>query len=1039
MAIVSAPPPHPMSRRSTVAIFQDPPSKKIPTRRHKLDKNIKASTQSGLSRRSSKATSDPADNNKETALAAANSKRTRRSDPDPVTSASFEVLPSTRGEKQNQEPPLSSSTLAGKRPKRKRSSVSSSCSTSASNTNGKRSRFPETEQTKGDFAGADGTSAQASHNLNTTNSKVMTAPGNQVHGNPVLHPEAKNLTRLPQDPSQAKSGSAMDQIFREPLPPKLTPSDENREYAEDIHKYMRNRETEFIIPFEFKGQGTNHRMRSILVDWLIEVQVNFKLCAETLYLSISILDRFLVVKAIKRDKLQLASAVAMLIASKHEEIYPPEVEDFVYICADTYTKQEVLNMEREILHSLNFKLAAPLSLHFLGRYAQASDLLLEQLYMAHFLLELTLQEPLYRRFEGSLVAAAAFDLACKVYGTPGWTEDMQNIFHLETENVVKVAKEICVLVTNNLISAFELCSFGDMESEDDHGKETSPEEQEAQAPSIWMILQQSVFNFLIVWCVMHFAKPGNRSTSATDKSSAGIALTTPAWDKGTNLEAFAYVSESLNFAIPENDKVRKMAIWSSPFVFDMEEQKPIYHNLRLDIPPAVAANETDNWYMHFYFRKLNSESSDPLDHRYMYAPLNFVSTRPLIKKRKQTRTPEKKNLAKSFSASQASIDNSETFATEQPELLRQYIHPNVTVNFVTDFNRYSKSTLPQQMLEHMIFDEASNTYLPTIYHNDFWAFKDEYIEINETTDHIDLQIQLDCISMWKFQFLSSMEASFARPSITGEEQDPEIVKSIFKDTSPIFLTVTLVVSILHTFCDFLAFKNDITFWRERKTVEGLSIKSIFVSILSQLIIFLYLLDKETTYMILISSGISIIIECWKLTRAAVVSIVYLHGFMPIISVKDREEYKESDTKKYDDMAMTYLGLAAIPLLSCYAVYSFMYEEHAGLWSYIIGNIHIDSPCNKGTLAGGVYTFGFIMMTPQLFINYKLKSVAHLPWRMMTYKALNTVIIFCTWKRWIYPTDKTRVNEFGYTGELASDKDKEKGPGAENVIDRKKKN
>jgi hypothetical protein len=35
--------------------------------------------------------------------------------------------------------------------------------------------------------------------------------------------------------------------------------------------------------------------------------------------------------------------------------------------------------------------------------------------------------------------------------------------------------------------------------------------------------------------------------------------------------------------------------------------------------------------------------------------------------------------------------------------------------------------------------------------------------------------------------------------------------------------------------------------------------------------------------------------------------------------------------------------------------------------------------------------GFIMMTPQLFINYKLKSVSHLPWRMMTYKALNTFI------------------------------------------------
>ena len=79
-----------------------------------------------------------------------------------------------------------------------------------------------------------------------------------------------------------------------------------------------------------------------------------------------------------------------------------------------------------------------------------------------------------------------------------------------------------------------------------------------------------------------------------------------------------------------------------------------------------------------------------------------------------------------------------------------------------------------------------------------------------------------------------------------------------------------------------------------------------------------------------------------------------------------------------------------------------------------------------------------MMTPQLFINYKLKSVAHLPWRMMTYKALNTFIddifafvikmptmyrIGCfrddvvffifLYQRYIYKIDPTRVNEFGY--------------------------
>lgn len=36
-------------------------------------------------------------------------------------------------------------------------------------------------------------------------------------------------------------------------------------------------------------------------------------------------------------------------------------------------------------------------------------------------------------------------------------------------------------------------------------------------------------------------------------------------------------------------------------------------------------------------------------------------------------------------------------------------------------------------------------------------------------------------------------------------------------------------------------------------------------------------------------------------------------------------------------------------------------------------------------------FGFIAMTPQLYINYKLKSVAHMPWKTFMYKALNTFI------------------------------------------------
>jgi len=81
----------------------------------------------------------------------------------------------------------------------------------------------------------------------------------------------------------------------------------------------------------------NEKMRSILIDWLVEVQIKFKLLPETLYLTTNLIDRFLGLKKVSRDKLQLVGVACMLIATKYEEIYAPEVKDFVYISDNAYS------------------------------------------------------------------------------------------------------------------------------------------------------------------------------------------------------------------------------------------------------------------------------------------------------------------------------------------------------------------------------------------------------------------------------------------------------------------------------------------------------------------------------------------------------------------------------------------------------------------------------------------------------------------------------------------------------------------------------
>jgi hypothetical protein len=91
-----------------------------------------------------------------------------------------------------------------------------------------------------------------------------------------------------------------------------------------------------------KQTDINEKMRAILVDWLIEVHYKFKLMPETLFLTVNLIDRFLEKIDVVRTKLQLVGVTAMLIACKYEEIYAPEVRDFVYITDKAYTREEIL-------------------------------------------------------------------------------------------------------------------------------------------------------------------------------------------------------------------------------------------------------------------------------------------------------------------------------------------------------------------------------------------------------------------------------------------------------------------------------------------------------------------------------------------------------------------------------------------------------------------------------------------------------------------------------------------------------------------------
>lgn len=126
------------------------------------------------------------------------------------------------------------------------------------------------------------------------------------------------------------------------------------EHAAHIYKHCLATEDETapLANYMDLQKDINPSMREILTDWLIEVHLKFKLLPETLYLTISLIDRYLSTTSIYRNKLQLIGVTAMLIASKYEEIYPPIVSDFVYITDNAYTREEILKMEQRMLVAL---------------------------------------------------------------------------------------------------------------------------------------------------------------------------------------------------------------------------------------------------------------------------------------------------------------------------------------------------------------------------------------------------------------------------------------------------------------------------------------------------------------------------------------------------------------------------------------------------------------------------------------------------------------------------------------------------------------
>ena len=192
----------------------------------------------------------------------------------------------------------------------------------------------------------------------------------------------------------------------------------------------------------------NEKMRAILVDWLVDVHLKFKLLDETLFLTISLINRYLEKCDVTRQNLQLVGVTAMLIASKYEEIYAPKIKDFVYVTDKAYTRKQIKEMEGHMLTILEFKLTTTSAYQFLQRYSNVHDTDEKTYNLARYLIELSLVEYKMLKYTPSNIAASALYLASKILKKTPWNECLEKNAQYTEHEVRPCAKDLYVLLQN---------------------------------------------------------------------------------------------------------------------------------------------------------------------------------------------------------------------------------------------------------------------------------------------------------------------------------------------------------------------------------------------------------------------------------------------------------------------------------------------------------------------------------------------------------------------------------------------------------------
>eukprot|EP00929_Paragymnodinium_shiwhaense_P013361 TRINITY_DN121222_c0_g1_i1.p1 TRINITY_DN121222_c0_g1~~TRINITY_DN121222_c0_g1_i1.p1 ORF type:complete len:595 (+),score=135.74 TRINITY_DN121222_c0_g1_i1:63-1847(+) len=419
---------------------------------------------------------------------------------------------------------------------------------------------------------------------------------------------------------------------------------------------------------------------------------------------------------------------------------------------------------------------------------------------------------------------------------------------------------------------------------------------------------------------------------------------------GEQLHLKVFVKESRSQPVlPADSK----PTWSYRFSYEDETFKPEFSTSDVNISQSALESGKNVWVVARLFRQGGEKFAEAYGKIIKYQPMKEIPTKYVMY------------------SSQVCEDHLEKpYGSKKKPMTARGI-PQMQIRLV-----YDRTLYPRPWMYH--------EYFPMMYVDEFWLTEDQLVKFNKTgAQSFQSEVHFSLMSAARWRFQRIMERNFEQNAkLWGEDsEEMSAMRDLFANTHPYLLIGTMVVSVLHIIFEYLALKSDVTFW-QKTSAETLrkfvSLRAVAMEIVCNIILMIYLYDQDSNLLVLVLSLCQVGVDCWKLTRVVKVGMRLAFGFLPCPTFESKVPH--SSAEDYDKLALFYLSILLTPVIIGYAGYSLVYECHKGWGSYVL---HV--------MATMVYALGFALMTPQLFINYRMKSVANLPWRRFIYRAINTFI------------------------------------------------